>query len=147
MLLAANWPYALSEVMQFVMSSGYRRSRDNNSLVEIVDKPGRLLWLEHAIIFFVGLFQSGVDIAVIALWLGDGSIETTHGYVEVDFASKQKAWKSWFQFSTNCIVISPKMSCCNFFPGSAYSACDQHENHVSSPITAWSRNNPEVGIT
>ena len=30
------------------------------------------------------LLQSGVDIAVIALWLGHESIETTHGYVEAD---------------------------------------------------------------
>ena len=37
------------------------------------------------------LLQSGVDIATIALWLGHESIETTHGYVEADLASKQKA--------------------------------------------------------
>jgi integrase/recombinase XerD len=37
------------------------------------------------------LLQSGVDIAIIALWLGHESIETTHGYVEADLASKQKA--------------------------------------------------------
>ena len=37
------------------------------------------------------LLQSGVDITVIALWLGHESIETTHGYVEADLASKQKA--------------------------------------------------------
>ena len=37
------------------------------------------------------LLQSGVDIAAIALWLGHESIETTHGYVEADLTSKQKA--------------------------------------------------------
>ena len=37
------------------------------------------------------LLQSGVDLVVIALWLGHESIETTHGYVEADLASKQKA--------------------------------------------------------
>jgi len=37
------------------------------------------------------LLQSGVDIAVIALWLGHESIETTHGYVEVDLEAKQRA--------------------------------------------------------
>jgi len=37
------------------------------------------------------LLQSGVDIATIALWLGHESIETTHGYVEADLTSKQKA--------------------------------------------------------
>ena len=37
------------------------------------------------------LLQSGVDIAVIALWLGHESIETTHVYIEVDLAHKEQA--------------------------------------------------------
>ena len=37
------------------------------------------------------LLQAGVDIAVIALWLGHQSIETTHGYVEADLDMKQRA--------------------------------------------------------
>jgi len=37
------------------------------------------------------LLQSGVDITVIALWLGHESIETTHCYVEADLATKQRA--------------------------------------------------------
>jgi site-specific recombinase XerD len=37
------------------------------------------------------LLQAGVDMAVIALWLGHESIETTHIYVEADLAIKQKA--------------------------------------------------------
>ena len=37
------------------------------------------------------LLQSGVDIAVIALWLGHESIETTHCYIEADLATKQRA--------------------------------------------------------
>jgi integrase/recombinase XerD len=37
------------------------------------------------------LLQSGVDIAVIALWLGHESVETTHGYVEADLELKQRA--------------------------------------------------------
>jgi integrase/recombinase XerD len=35
--------------------------------------------------------QSGVDISVIALWLGHESIETTHVYVEVDMPTKERA--------------------------------------------------------
>jgi site-specific recombinase XerD len=37
------------------------------------------------------LLQAGVDIAVIALWLGHENIETTHGYVEADLDIKQRA--------------------------------------------------------
>lgn len=37
------------------------------------------------------LLQSGVDISVIALWLGHESIETTHIYLETDLATKEKA--------------------------------------------------------
>ena len=37
------------------------------------------------------LLQAGVDIAVIALWLGHEGIETTHGYVEADLELKQRA--------------------------------------------------------
>jgi site-specific recombinase XerD len=37
------------------------------------------------------LLQSGVDITVIALWLGHESIQTTHGYIEADLAIKEQA--------------------------------------------------------
>ena len=37
------------------------------------------------------LLQSGVDITVIALWLGHESPATTHQYVEADLAMKEKA--------------------------------------------------------
>ena len=37
------------------------------------------------------LLQSGVDISVIALWLGHESIETTHIYLEADLIKKERA--------------------------------------------------------
>jgi site-specific recombinase XerD len=37
------------------------------------------------------LLQAGVDIAVIALWLGHESIETTNVYLEIDLAHKEQA--------------------------------------------------------
>lgn len=37
------------------------------------------------------LLQAGVDITVIALWLGHESPVTTHGYVEADLAMKERA--------------------------------------------------------
>lgn len=39
------------------------------------------------------LLQAGVDITMIALWLGHESIETTHLYIEADLAMKEKALK------------------------------------------------------
>jgi len=40
------------------------------------------------------LLQSGVDITVIALWLGHENISTTHVYLETDLTMKQKALDS-----------------------------------------------------
>ncbi|MDE0880809.1 MAG: tyrosine-type recombinase/integrase [Sphingomonas bacterium] len=37
------------------------------------------------------LLQSGVDITVIALWLGHEDTATTHMYVEADLAMKERA--------------------------------------------------------
>jgi integrase/recombinase XerD len=37
------------------------------------------------------LLQSGVDISIIALWLGHESPTTTHHYVEADLAMKERA--------------------------------------------------------
>jgi site-specific recombinase XerD len=40
------------------------------------------------------LLQGGVDITVIALWLGHESPVTTHGYIEADIAMKKQALKA-----------------------------------------------------
>jgi integrase/recombinase XerD len=40
------------------------------------------------------LLQRGVDINVIALWLGHESPATTHMYVEADLAMKEQALKN-----------------------------------------------------
>ena len=37
------------------------------------------------------LLQAGVDMSVIALWLGHESIKTTDGYLEADLATKERA--------------------------------------------------------
>jgi site-specific recombinase XerD len=37
------------------------------------------------------LLQSGVELSVIALWLGHESPTTTHQYIEADLAMKEKA--------------------------------------------------------
>ena len=40
------------------------------------------------------LLQSGVDITVVALWLGHESPATTHIYVEADLKMKEAALKT-----------------------------------------------------
>ena len=37
------------------------------------------------------LLHAGVDLSVVALWLGHENINTTHHYIEVDLATKEKA--------------------------------------------------------
>jgi site-specific recombinase XerD len=40
------------------------------------------------------LLQSGVDLSVIAIWLGHENIQTTHQYLQADLESKKKALAS-----------------------------------------------------
>ncbi len=47
------------------------------------------------------LLQSGVDLNMIRSWLGHASIDTTHGYVEIDLEMKRKTLQS-------CERILPK---------------------------------------
>ena len=37
------------------------------------------------------LLQSGVELNVVRSWLGHASIETTHGYIEIDLQMKRAA--------------------------------------------------------
>lgn len=48
------------------------------------------------------LLQSGVDITVIALWLGHESPATTHGYIEADMMMKEIAMNSLAPSDNNC---------------------------------------------
>lgn len=56
------------------------------------------------------LLQSGVDITVIALWLGHASPATTHGYVEADLAMKERALAK---------VVPPKAQANRYHPTDA----------------------------
>jgi integrase/recombinase XerD len=53
------------------------------------------------------LLQNGVDITVIALWLGHESPATTHHYIELDLAMKQQALQK---------LAAPKMKARRFEP-------------------------------
>lgn len=53
------------------------------------------------------MLQSGVDITVIALWLGHESPSTTHMYVEADLAMKERALRSIQSPTTAAIRYRP----------------------------------------
>ena len=57
------------------------------------------------------LLQSGVDINVIALWLGHESPTTTHQYVEADLAMKEKALARLQEPDTRCGATAPPTRC------------------------------------
>lgn len=54
------------------------------------------------------LLQAGVDITVIALWLGHESTATTHIYVEADLAMKERALKNLQAPQIASLRYSPK---------------------------------------
>jgi site-specific recombinase XerD len=54
------------------------------------------------------LLQSGVDITVIALWLGHEDVQTTHVYLQADLAMKEKALEK---------LTPPETKAARFKPG------------------------------
>lgn len=63
------------------------------------------------------LLQSGVDINVIALWLGHERLSTTHIYLEADLAMKEKILKKLEPPLTKNIRFCPGDSLLNFLEG------------------------------
>ena len=53
------------------------------------------------------MLETGVTPEVIALWLGNENLNTTHQYVEADLAMKERALKA---------VTSPKIKTHKFSP-------------------------------
>lgn len=53
------------------------------------------------------LLQAGVDITVIALWLGHESADTTHQYVEASLAMKDRALSKLEEISTKRVRYRP----------------------------------------
>ena len=60
------------------------------------------------------LLQAGVDITVIALWLGHESPSTTHMYVEADLVMKERALKSIQAPKTAAVRYRPPDSVLKF---------------------------------
>jgi integrase/recombinase XerD len=53
------------------------------------------------------MLQGGIDIAVISLWLGHNSIETTMQYVEADLKMKERALRAVAPPGTRRVVYKP----------------------------------------
>jgi len=60
------------------------------------------------------LLREGVDITVIALWLGHESLASTHGYIEADLAMKERALSSISPPATKGTRYHPPDSLLNF---------------------------------
>jgi len=63
------------------------------------------------------LLQAGVDVSVIALWLGHESPTTTHVYVEADLAMKEKTLKSLKPPSIKALRFRPSDQLMQFLNG------------------------------
>jgi integrase/recombinase XerD len=60
------------------------------------------------------LLQAGVDRAVIALWLGHESVETTQIYLDADLALKEAVLARTKPIKARLDVIVPTTSCLPF---------------------------------
>ena len=60
------------------------------------------------------LLESGVEMTVIALWLGHESTTTTHQYVEASLAMKEKALAKLKEVPTKCNRFQPSDSLLRF---------------------------------
>lgn len=63
------------------------------------------------------LLQAGVDITVIAIWLGHESTVTTHGYIELNLAMKERALAALNPPTTKKIRYQPSDSLLKFLEG------------------------------
>jgi site-specific recombinase XerD len=63
------------------------------------------------------LLQSGVDLSVIALWLGHENPSTTHMYMEADLAMKERALKKLHETGNRGIRYKPTDKLLHFLEG------------------------------
>ena len=77
-----------SDGLNYILQQAVRRAADA-SCPSLLTKRVTPHLVRHTCAMH--LLQAGIDMAVIALWLGHESIETTHIYVEADLAIKERA--------------------------------------------------------
>ena len=68
----------------------------------------------------MALLQSGVDVAVIGLWLGHEGIETTNAYLHANLAIKEKALAKVNLWARRFADFSPMTPCCRSWKLSNY---------------------------
>ena len=76
-----------SEALDYLLQSAVRKAAGR--CTSLKEKRVTPHMIRHSTA--IGLLQGGVDIAVIALWLGHESIETPHGDLEADLKTKEAA--------------------------------------------------------
>lgn len=76
-----------AEALDYLLQSAVRKAAERCASLQSKRVTPHMIRHSTA----MGLLQGGVDIAVIALWLGHESIETTHGYLEADLKTKEAA--------------------------------------------------------
>jgi len=91
-------PFRVSSALHFIQSQLWRRrdsilqkavSRAIDACPALSGKHISPHVIRHTTAMH--LLQSGVDMSVIALWLGHEHLDTTHIYMEADLALKEKA--------------------------------------------------------
>lgn len=63
------------------------------------------------------MLHAGVDLSVIALWLGHESIQSTHMYMVSDLHTKEMAMSRLEPPSSKCIRFVPKDKLLRFLEG------------------------------
>ena len=84
-------PPLSSDGLNYILQQAVRRAADV-SCPSLLTKRVTPHLVRHTCAMH--LLQAGIDMAVIALWLGHESIETTHIYVEADLAMKERSLSS-----------------------------------------------------
>src|ERR1700730_12828383 len=92
------------------------------------------------------LLQAGIDMAVIALWLGHESIETTHIYVEADLAMKERALERIAPATSSVRRYRADDALLAFHASLLIFRVLPNETQARSQFGTPTRNIPELGI-
>lgn len=92
------------------------------------------------------LLQAGVDISVIALWLGHESIQTTHMYVEADLATKERALEKLAPAGRDVKRFKASDTLLTFLASLWLCGVKSYENRSLCSVSNFTQHNPVVDI-